>query len=359
MNQKSPNFYIPALTGYRAIAAWMIFVLHFFPFKNPAFPQFLKNFISEWHIGVDMFFVLSGFLIAFRYFDQQPIDFKKYMVNRFARIYPMYFIITAGVFLAFIIQNETWNNEKTIEAILSFTMTKALFKKYFFAAGISQGWTLTLEELFYITAPLYFILIRKAKMWLWILPITIFIFGTTLKILTDVPSNTVGFLQDNIAVFIFEFFVGIALALFIKKNREFRFKVKGGVTYFGMTFILLYLLYNPFSYASPDYIRAIQVILLSVLGIVPLLWGLIFEDTPIKRFLSTKYLVLLGKSSYIFYLIHKGFIPIFIYDYIAENVLLIFIIINILSILMYHYIEEPLNGWIRKKYAQKSASQHA
>lgn len=356
MSQKSPSFYIPALTGYRAIAAWMIFVLHFFPFKNPAFPQFLKDFISQWHIGVDLFFVLSGFLIAFRYFDQHPIDFKKYMVNRFARIYPMYFIITAGVFIAFIIQNETWNTEKTIEAILSFTMTKALFEKYFFAAGISQGWTLTLEELFYITAPFYFILIRKAKMWLWILPLLIFIFGTLLKMLTDIPSNTVGFLQDNIAVFIFEFFAGIALALFIKKNQELRFKINGGVTYFGISFILLYLLFNPFGYASPDYIRTIQVILLSVLGIAPLLWGLIFENTPVKKLLSTKYMVLLGKSSYIFYLIHKGFIPMFIYDYIAENVLLIFIIINVLSILMYKYIEEPLNGWIRKKYAQKTNS---
>lgn len=268
----------------------------------------------------------------------------------------MYFIITAGVFIAFIIQNETWNTEKTIEAILSFTMTKALFEKYFFAAGISQGWTLTLEELFYITAPFYFILIRKAKMWLWILPLLIFIFGTLLKMLTDIPSNTVGFLQDNIAVFIFEFFAGIALALFIKKNQELRFKINGGVTYFGISFILLYLLFNPFGYASPDYIRTIQVILLSVLGIAPLLWGLIFENTPVKKLLSTKYMVLLGKSSYIFYLIHKGFIPMFIYDYIAENVLLIFIIINVLSILMYKYIEEPLNGWIRKKYAQKTNS---
>lgn len=40
------------------------------------------------------------------------------------------------------------------------------------------------------------------------------------------------------------------------------------------------------------------------------------------------------------------------YDYIAENVLLIFVLLNILSIIMFKYLEEPLNLWIRKKFAK-------
>ena len=114
MKKSTATQFIPALTGYRAIAAWMIFVLHFFPFNNPLAPEFLKSFIREWHIGVDLFFVLSGFLITFRYFDQNPLNLKKYLVNRIARIYPMYFLVTLGVFLVFFLQNGTWNSEKTI-----------------------------------------------------------------------------------------------------------------------------------------------------------------------------------------------------------------------------------------------------
>jgi len=60
----------------------------------------------------------------------------------------------------------------------------------------------------------------------------------------------------------------------------------------------------------------------------------------------------MGKSSYVFYLIHKGFIPILIYDYIAENVAVIFILITFLSVLMFKYVEEPLNHFIRKRYAK-------
>lgn len=342
---------MPALTGFRAIAAWMIFVLHFFPYNNPAAPDFLKNFIREWHIGVDMFFVLSGFLITYRYFDQTPLQFKKYAVNRFSRIYPMYFLITIGVFVDFLIRNQFWNSEKTVEAVLSFTMTKALFKKYFFTAGISQGWTLTLEELFYFSAPLFFILIKKNRKWFYILPLLIFIFGVTLKYLAGLTPNPWGFMQNNIAVFIFEFFAGMGLALIIKKHTKIKFDTSW-VTYFGIGFILLYLFLNPFGYGSPDLIRALMVITLSVFGIAPLLWGLVHERTIVSRFLSTDTMVLLGKSSYVFYLIHKGFIPVLIYDYIAENVAVIFILITGLSILMFKYIEEPLNLWIRKKYAK-------
>ena len=329
----------------------MIFVLHFFPFNNPAFPDFIKNFIKEWHIGVDMFFVLSGFLITYRYFDQNHFNFRKYAVNRFSRIYPMYFIITAGVFIDFIIRNQFWNAEKTVEAILSFTMTKALFKQYFFSAGISQGWTLTLEELFYFTAPFYFILIKRSRFWLYILPVAIFLFGMTLKNITDVQANAWGFMQDNIAIYIFEFFAGIGLALLLKKQKKPQLN-SGFFTYFGIAFILLYLMLNPFGYRSADLIRAVQVTILSVMGIAPLLWGLIHERTFASRFLSTDAMVLLGKSSYVFYLIHKGFIPILIYDYIAENVAVIFIIITALSVLMFKYIEEPLNHFIRKRYAK-------
>ncbi|MBH1959016.1 MAG: acyltransferase [Flavobacteriia bacterium] len=350
MNSSSKVF-MPALTGFRAIAAGMIFVLHFFPFSNPAFPDFIKNFIREWHIGVDMFFVLSGFLITYRYFDQHQLNFRKYIVNRFSRIYPMYFIITAGVFVDFYIRNQLWNTEKTVEAILSFTMTKALFTEYFFTAGISQGWTLTLEELFYITAPFYFILIKRNRLWLYLLPLIIFIFGLLLKNTANVAANSWGFMQTNIAVYIFEFFAGIALALLLKKHKKLMLP-NGFATYFGIGFILLYLIMNPWAHGSHDLLRATQVLVLSVLGIAPLLWGLIHERTLVSRFLSTDTMTLLGKSSYVFYLIHKGFIPILIYDYIAENVAVIFVIITALSVLMFKYIEEPLNHFIRKRYAK-------
>ena len=356
-SQPSNKLFFPALTGYRAIAAWMIFVYHFFPFDNPKYPLLVKNITGGFHIGVDLFFVLSGFLITYRYFNSQPIQFKNYMVNRFSRIYPMYFIITLCVFLVGFFITSIWNFEKSIEAILSFTMTKALFSNYFLA-GIPQGWTLTLEEMFYFTAPLYFIFIRKNKNALWILPLLIFGVFAILKYFTAIPENQWGFLQSNIHSYIIEFFAGIALA-YLVLNKKINFK-RNWVTYFGILMIFLYLICRPYIASlvnlKSDIGRFGEMTILSIFGIAPLLWGLIFEKTIVQKILSNKILVLLGKSSFVFYLIHKGFIPIFINDYISDNKLVIFIMLNLISIGLYTYVEEPLNLYFRKKLSKKKLS---
>ena len=355
MRSTTEKQFFPAITGYRAIAAWMIFVYHFMPFSNPKYPQWIKQIVWEFHIGVDMFFVLSGFLITYRYFNDYPIHFKKYMVNRVARIYPMYFLITAAVFIVWFFQNGDWNLEKTIEAVLSFTMTKALCAKYFLA-GIPQGWTLTLEELFYFTAPFYFILIRKNRAFLYILPIIIFIFGAGMKYIFNTPENEIGFLQTNIYTYIIEFFAGITLGLILLK-RKIIFQYRW-ITWFGMAIILYYLLGKPFfpqiGHNKSDITRFLDMFFLSFLGIVPLLWGLINEDTWIRRILGNKWMVLLGKSSYIFYLIHKGFVPVFINDYMSDNKLVIFVLLNIISVILFRFLEEPLNHFIRRKFGKPS-----
>lgn len=355
-NNIEKKLFFPALTGYRAIAAWLIFIYHFFPFKNPhhSYPEWVTNIIRQLHIGVDMFFVLSGFLIAYRYYDSKPLNFKKYMVNRFARIYPMYFIVTLGCFIVVYFSQGKWNYQNTIEAILSFTLTKALFKDYFFA-GVKQGWTLTLEEIFYLTAPLYFIFIRKSKWYLMVLPIGIFAFGTYVGYWFE-GINFGGFLQKNISKFIIEFFAGISLALIVKKQIKVpssRIKYSYSLfTTFGITFITIYILCINKIYFKGDVYDFIRLGLLSGFGIAPLLYGLIFEDSIAKKILSSKWMVLLGKSSYIFYLIHKGFISIFINE-IWSNKLFIFVILNILSVILFNFIEEPANIWIRKKYGSK------
>ncbi len=96
-----PERYIPALTGLRAVAAYLVFLHHY----NPASPGTLAHRVFEQgYIGVTVFFVLSGFLMYHRYADayfrQENWSWQRYLQNRFARIYPLYallLLITAGV----------------------------------------------------------------------------------------------------------------------------------------------------------------------------------------------------------------------------------------------------------------------
>ncbi len=87
----------PALTGIRAIAAYLVFLHHFNPIDRGGI---LKRLVNEFYIGVSIFFVLSGFLITYRYLDSLSlVSLRKYFLNRIARIYPIYFFITAFTFL--------------------------------------------------------------------------------------------------------------------------------------------------------------------------------------------------------------------------------------------------------------------
>jgi len=349
MSAKKQNF--PAISGFRNIA-WLIFIYHFIPFDNPKYPEFIKDFVRGFQMSLDMFFILSGFLITYRYFDQKPLNFKKYMVNRVARIYPMYFLITLAVFVVWYLQNGFWNSGKTTEAILSFTMTKALFAKYTLV-GIPQGWSLTLEEIFYFSAPLLFILIRKSKIWLVLAPVIIVILGYFLNDLSIKHNFPGGFLQSNFAPYAFDFFTGIGLAIFIRykpvKPAKFPF-----VTIFGVLYVVVYFaVKNHLGIDFKNFFnRSVEIILFGTLGIAPILWGLMNEKSWLQSILSTKPMVLLGKSSYIFYLIHKGFIPIFLHDHITDNFFFIFIILNILSVILFLWIEEPMNHFIRKKFGK-------
>ena len=128
----------PALTGYRAIAAWIIFVYHFMPFNNPKYPASIKQFVWGFHIGVDMFFVLSGFLITYRYFNDRPIDFKKYILNRFARIYTMYILITLLVFMVYYLQYQNWNIQKNNRVYPKCYHDESSFCRFFMGRYLSR-----------------------------------------------------------------------------------------------------------------------------------------------------------------------------------------------------------------------------
>ena len=344
----------PALTGIRALAAFMVFIHHYNPFTIASFGNFTHDFFNEFHIGVTIFFVLSGFLICNRYFDNPNFNFKNYLIKRVARIYPMYFILTTltFVFFAIVYSQNGWADLHNY--FYNITFLKGFSDDLKFT-GIAQGWSLTVEEFFYFTAPLFFILINKTRVYLILIPL--FFIGLGLLLVYYFSGfDCKGFMKSTNFMLDFtffgrisEFFVGIGLALLLRKNSP-TFK---GMTYFGLLGIILsicslVLLKGNGGFGVDTLTgKIINTIVLPVFGIAPLFLGLIKEKTFISNFFSSKVLQLLGKSSYIFYLIHLG-IFVTILNKINTNQWFIFIALNLISIVLYLYIETPLNKLIRK-----------
>jgi peptidoglycan/LPS O-acetylase OafA/YrhL len=111
----------------------------------------LPLFYFGW-TGVDLFFVLSGYLIGRQLWRELvasgTIDVPRFLVRRGLRIWPFYF-----VFLAWLIVT-------TSDPLARF-VNDALFVSNYFPGNVSGGWSLSIEEQFYVCVPLLLLLLQK------------------------------------------------------------------------------------------------------------------------------------------------------------------------------------------------------
>ncbi|EMO90021.1 acyltransferase family protein [Leptospira noguchii] len=87
---------IQSLNGIRAVAILLVIVYHvWLPFEVSSLPNVLKNVISNFNSGVDLFFTLSGFLIysGILKYRKNPNEFdkRKFILARSLRIFPPYY----------------------------------------------------------------------------------------------------------------------------------------------------------------------------------------------------------------------------------------------------------------------------
>jgi len=372
--------FIAALTGIRAIAAYLVFFHHYGIPSPDSLKDAFKSFALECHVGVVFFFVLSGFVITYRNFESSNMEkgwLLQYARNRVARIYPVYFLLMLLLFWASWnptltgISLDNWipfNVHDSFEMWTNFTLTKSFFNQLKFT-GYPQAWSLTVEECFYFSAPLIFWAIRKRKWWIPVL--TIPLLGTCLILFAPHPrgfvNNWVFALTYTYFGTFIEFFIGMALALLILKFRDnpekLRFTRWPVYTYLGLlgsfgTIVVM-------SCLSVDPSISLQVNLITVAWFSP--WGLVLdglilplclfvfygglvvEKSLIQKLLSSPLMVLLGQSSYSFYLIQQGIVMGFISYKLTSDWYGAFTWTIIFSILIYKWIEEPLNRLIRGK----------
>jgi peptidoglycan/LPS O-acetylase OafA/YrhL len=388
--QKPVQNYIPALTGVRALAAYLVFVSHYFYVFDDTFPHIVQRLLGEFHIGVSIFFVLSGFLITFRYYKNFHLTvdwFKQYLKNRVARIYPMYAILTICAFVYYFItkdesitkgyQNPIWL------MVMNITFIRGFFYR-FWDTGIAQGWSLTVEECFYFSAPIIFLIAKKYSKF-YIQPIILTAFAIVMVLIFS-HVDWYGFFSNFPFVMLFtffgrcfEFFVGVQLARIVL-NKGFERTNKIVYTYLGFLLIFLCVLVMAFQPIPKGWAAGVE----SPTGIITnnyflciavalFFYGLLTETSALKKVLANPFIELLGKSSYIFYLIHLGWLYNLIHTgtewlntYVFElydkwginwpspfendkiNLFYAFILLNAISILLFKTIEEPLNHYIRK-----------
>jgi len=358
----------PALTGVRALAATMVFWHHYLPSAR-TWGWLIHSIFKELHIGVTLFFVLSGFLIYLRHSSAESLHkapLIRYAFHRFARVYPMYFLIVVGMAIWTALYDPAHFRfaDMARDLLLQLTFIRGFSDQYKFI-GVGQGWTLTVEATFYALYPVLLKLIRRFGF----LPVLLLTYATGLVLygLGSAVNRGSFFTPFTFVLFYtffgraLDFFAGMKLADYVHRkgighqapetsmeSRRFpSFTTAGVLGIAGCIYALARLEPSNQQYGTETLTGALLLILALPPLVCALLYGLIREPSWLAQFFGSRLLVTLGASSYCFYLIHVGGPNLMIGHWAYDiGFFIAYLLILCISVLLWSLVEEPLRRLI-------------
>jgi peptidoglycan/LPS O-acetylase OafA/YrhL len=153
---------IHALTGIRAIAAAWVVIAHFRSQLYGLFPatRHIDWWIDNGYLGVEVFFVLSGFIISYNYADRLrggATRYRDFLVNRFARLYPVHLVtlLAVGALVAAAAVAHVSLNSAANYTPVSFVGNLLMLQAWpGVLAWDPPAWSISAEALAYATFPL-------------------------------------------------------------------------------------------------------------------------------------------------------------------------------------------------------------
>ncbi len=156
---------ILALNGIRAVVALNVFFTHWLFDAPRSWPLVAQAAFLPGTSRVSVFFALTGFVVVLRYGDEiraNSFSYGRYLLRRLIRIYPLYFFVLT--FLVMALGRPVSVVPTTARGIAAnYGMAQALFSDLVLS-GIQTGWTLTIDWLFYLVAPILVALFLGARL---------------------------------------------------------------------------------------------------------------------------------------------------------------------------------------------------
>lgn len=338
MEQKK---YFDILQIYRGIAALLVVIHHtyasFAHFNNLDIP--VLAFIAKiGKLGVDFFFVLSGFIITYTTFKYRGDKsyFKKYAFNRFIRVYIPYLPISLVMLVLYYAFPSISGSDRSMSLLTSLTLVPHG------NPALSVAWTLIFEMFFYLVFSLNFF---WKKGWFYFL--TLWILGIIIAAVIRLDLNN-PILKVIFSLYNIEFIIGVFVAYLIKYNFKIKYAYLLPLSTLGFfSFLVIkYLNISLFPFFQ-NLLFALSVSLFVFLGV--LYWN--------KKINARNIFMLMGNSSYSLYLLHNPmqsvlvrFFPKIELQYlIFLEFLLVVSVIAILSYIYYLIFERKIISSIKNK----------
>ena len=317
-------------------------------------PRSLETFLSHGYLAVGLFFLLSGFILAYTYEGniEGRANRVRFWEARFARIYPVYLL---SLVMAFAFSGELGLDTRA--AVVGMVQAWNPFNSDMAGAWNYPAWTLSAEAFFYICFPFVLPWLsrrnERALCWLTAALLVICVLGhTPLKGLGDWKNHAVFFVRyvPLPALRIPEFLLGVVLGLrFLRAGSTEQRPGRPLVVYAAVVGTIASL-----SLPIGDWVSLV------ILPFSVLVYELASGGSWLTGFLSTRFMVLLGGASYSVYLLRYpvtswmhtlvGRLP---QAFVRTGELLTPVVLVFFSIAVFRYWEEParkgLRNWFTKQ----------
>ena len=365
-NNKSK--YLPSIDSLRALAVLAVIIYHVD-----------VNYLPGGFLGVDLFFVLSGYLISSliikEYRKTGSLNLYNFYIRRARRLLPaVYFMITAGL-VVMVLFNEVLLRKSHLDAIFGYIYSSNwwyIFHKldYFDSFGAQSPfkhlWSLAIEEQFYMIFPLLFLLVNRKKKskdgtyklnknFLYVVLGLILVSLIAHILLFDINNiSRIYFGTDTRA---FSLLVGVVGAILYPMERlHAKVTPQQNMIYSVVSLVAIATLITVMIYTSEynTWLYRGGFLLVAILGLIVIISSG-KQHTLMSRLLSFKPIVFIGKISYSLYLWH--FPVLVLTTPVSEigNPNIIFVILRviltfILATASYVFVETPIRKLGFKNY---------
>ena len=163
---------LPALTGLRAVAAVWVVLFHYREELLALAPRLapLDTFMRAGYLGVDLFFALSGCILAYTYADRMRsfrwADTRHFVRNRFARVWPVHLVaLHVDVLVALAVGTLGRTVDDTRRTADAYVENLAMVHYWVNdrPSFNSPAWSISAEWFAYLLAPLLFVLVARLR----------------------------------------------------------------------------------------------------------------------------------------------------------------------------------------------------
>lgn len=342
---------IQLMRGFAAIAVVALHVDVILSQEKYGGNSSLHNFGAMGWLGVNFFFVLSGFIILNAHQNDigVPSKITRYVHQRVTRLYPIYWFVLTAFLVAssFLYAEKGWDSG---DLLVAFTL---LPLSVYPDLPLKVAWTLLFELRFYL---LFALLIVSRRLGLAVLiswSLALFVMNANEPI---AEWTGLGFF-DLFNIWNINFCIGMGL-FWIVKHAPNRF----GWPIFGSGLCILFGVVDA-SKTMPEGVKSFWFMIACAIAFGLIIAGAILVERSVVDFRAPKILILIGDASYSIYLVHSAAISVFAIignKYQINQGLLFPVLAFVLSvfagIFLHRFIEQPFMDVLRKRGGVKRIS---